>query len=145
MKQTKQGRSIFQTILSTILLTLCAEILLLAGAFYFSKISVQLDQNAVDMLQKQVENRKSYLENTMLSAQNLTALAERINTAALELAAAGKIRIETLENSSEDALPLMQAIGDDLIETLRNRPVNGIFVVFNTSDLNERADGDVLP
>ena len=144
-KTTKQGRSIFQTILSTILLTLCAEILLLAGAFYFSQISVQLDQNAVDMLQKQVENRKSYLENTMLSAQNLTALAERINTAALELAAAGEIRIETLENSSEDALPLMQAIGKDLIETLRSRPVNGIFVVFNTSDLNERADGDVLP
>ena len=82
-KTTKQGRSIFQTILSTILLTLCAEVLLLAGAFYFSKISVQLDQNAVDMLQNQVENRKSYLENTMLSAQNLTALAERINAAAL--------------------------------------------------------------
>ena len=34
-KTTKQGRSIFQTILSTILLTLCAEVLLLAGAFYF--------------------------------------------------------------------------------------------------------------
>ena len=144
-KTTKQGRSIFQTILSTILLTLCAEVLLLAGAFYFSKISVQLDQNVVDMLQNQVENRKSYLENTMLSAQNLTALAERINTTALELEKSGEIRIETLENSSEDALPLMQAIGEDLIETLRNRPVNGIFVVFNTSDLNERADGDVLP
>ena len=42
-KTTKQGRSIFQTILSTILLTLCAEVLLLAGAFYFSKISAQLD------------------------------------------------------------------------------------------------------
>ena len=144
-KTTKQGRSIFQTILSTILLTLCAEVLLLAGAFYFSKISAQLDQNAVDVLQNQVENRKSYLENTMLSAQNLTALAERINTTALELEEAGEIRIETLENSSEDVLPLMQAIGEDLIETLRNRPVNGIFVVFNTSDLNERADGDVLP
>ena len=104
-KTTKQGRSIFQTILSTILLALCADVLLLAGVLYFSKIPVQLNRNAVEVLQKQVENRNSYLENTMLSAQNLTALADSINAAALELAEAGEIRIETLENSSEDAPP----------------------------------------
>lgn len=144
-KVNKQGRSIFQTILGTILLALCAEVVLLAGVLYFSKVSAQLDQNAVDILQKQAENRNNYLESVMLSAEDLTALEQRINTAALDLAAAGEIRIETLEDSSAAALPLMQAVSDDMIDTLRSKQVNGIFVVFNTSDLNGRTRGDTLP
>ena len=62
----KQGRSIFHTIFLAMLSVLFIEILLLLIVLYLSKVGDRLNQNAIDLLQKQVENRSSYLESVML-------------------------------------------------------------------------------
>ena len=62
----KQGRSIFHTIFLAMLSVLFIETLLLLIVLYLSRVGEQLNQNAIDLLQKQVENRSSYLESVML-------------------------------------------------------------------------------
>lgn len=138
-------RSIFVTILRSMLAVLLVEAALLAGILYVSRVNVQLEQNAADLLQKQVENRQSYLQSQMLSVQDLSSLADKISTTAQTLIDSGDISIDTLDRSNEDALPLLNAIGEDMIASMRRRSVTGIFVVLNTHDLDTRAEGDPLP
>ena len=64
----KQKRSIFKTVFRSVLLVIISEIVMLVGVFVVSGVSSQLDQNAVYILQKQVENRRNYLEKVMLRA-----------------------------------------------------------------------------
>lgn len=73
----KKEKSIFRTILTAMLMVLGIEILLLVAALGISHVSSQLDQNAVDILKKQVDNRSSYLESILSSDQNLSNLSER--------------------------------------------------------------------
>ena len=73
----KKEKSIFRTILTAMLMVLGIEILLLVAALSISHVSSQLDQNAVDILKKQVDNRSSYLESILSSDQNLSNLSER--------------------------------------------------------------------
>ena len=98
-----------------------------------------------DLLQKQVENRQSYLQSQMLSAQDLSSLTDKINTTAQALIDSGDISIDTLDRSNEDALSLLSSIGESMINSMRRRPVTGIFVVLNTHDLDTRTDGYPLP
>ena len=104
-----------------------------------------MEQNAADLLQKQVENRQSYLQSQMPSAQDLSSLTDKINTTTQALIDSGDISIDTLDRSNEDALSLLSSIGESMINSMRRRPVTGIFVVLNTHDLDTRTDGDPLP
>ena len=76
-KQTvyqRRGCSIFSKILYSLLLVLLAEVLLLIFAISTSRVTSQLNENAEDILDKQVENRANYLRRTsMPSAVPLTA------------------------------------------------------------------------
>ncbi len=48
----KQKRSIFETVFRSMLLVIISEIVMLVGVLVVSGVSSQLDQNAVDILQK---------------------------------------------------------------------------------------------
>ena len=101
----KQGRSIFHTIFLAMLSVLFIEILLLLIVLYLSRVGERLNQNAIDLLQKQVENRSSYLESVMLDKQNLSSLSDKINTAAESLRKSGLIDMEHLGDNSNACLP----------------------------------------
>ena len=103
----KKEKSIFRTILTAMLMVLGIEILLLVAALGISHVSSQLDQNAVDILKKQVDNRSSYLESILSSDQNLSNLSERINEVTEELIDSGEIDIQNIGTNKEDYLPLM--------------------------------------
>ena len=141
----KKEKSIFRTILTAMLMVLGIEILLLVAALGISHVSSQLDQNAVDILKKQVDNRSSYLESILSSDQNLSNLSERINEVTEELIDSGEIDIQNIGTNKEDYLPLMKCINDSMISTMRRRAVTGIFVAFNTEDLDEKGQKDVIP
>ena len=142
---SSKGKSIFHTILLSMLLVLGIEFILLFVTLYLTHVREQLNNNAADILHKQVENRSGYLVNTMLKNQDLEALAQSIQTSMLTLESEGKISLATLDTSSEHALPLLQEISTDLIAQLRRKNVTGIFVVLNTHDLDETAPGTCLP
>ena len=141
----KQGRSIFHTIFLAMLSVLFIETLLLMIVLYLSRVGERLNQNAIDLLQKQVENRSSYLESVMLDNQNLSSLSDKINTAAESLRESGLIDMEHLGDNSNACLPLMEAIDSDLIEELRSHSATGLFVLFNTQDLSRREIHSDIP
>ena len=153
MRKTKQsrsagkpgGRSIFSHILIALLVVLSAELLLMVLAIWNSSVIQTLDQNAVDILNQQVTNRAYYLQRRFLEAQKLDDVAAQVNAAAEKLLAKGNISLDTLDQSSENAQPLMDAIAPQLVAALRTKGVNGIFVILSTHDLEEKQEGACLP
>lgn len=137
--------TIFHTILRSMLWILFIEIALLVGILYLCRINTSLEQNAVDILQIQTENRQNYLQGQMLDAQDLSSLAGKINAVTQYMLDDGEISLDTLDSGSDAASPLLLSIGDSLISSMRHRPVTGIFVVLNTHDLDTREKGDPLP
>lgn len=59
-------RSLFRTVLIPLLCLLAVEILILIGSLYISGVISRLNQNAREIVDKQVENRLGYLENSMV-------------------------------------------------------------------------------
>ena len=98
----KKERSIFRMILTAMLIVLGLEVLLLLLAFYFSNMGPQMNQNAMDIVEKQVENRSAYLENIMLANQDLSVLSAKINETTASLTEEGAIDLETLDDSGEN-------------------------------------------
>ena len=153
MHKTKQsrsagkpgGRSIFSHILTALLVVLSAELLLMVLAIWNSSVIQTLDQNAVDILNQQVTNRTYYLQRRFLEAQKLDDVAAQVNAAAEKLLAKGSIALDTLDQSSENAQPLMDAIAPQLVAALRAKGVNGIFVILSTHDLEKKQEGARLP
>ena len=60
------------------MLVLLIEIILMMTVLYFSRITEQLNQNALAILQKQVENRQNYLQTMLVDNQELSALSDSI-------------------------------------------------------------------
>lgn len=137
--------TIFHTILRSMLWILFIEIALLVGILYLCRINTSLEQNAVDILQIQTENRQNYLQGQMLDAQDLSSLAGKINAVTQAMLDDGEISLDTLDSGSDAASPLLLSIGDSLISSMRHRPITGIFVVLNTHDLDTREKGEPLP
>lgn len=137
--------TIFHTILRSTLWILFIEIALLVGILYLCRINTSLEQNAVDILQIQTENRQNYLQSQMLDAQDLSSLAGKINAVTQAMLDDGEISLDTLDSGSDAASPLLLSIGDSLISSMRHRPITGIFVVLNTHDLDTREKGEPLP
>ena len=141
----RPGRSVFTTIFISVLVILFVEIALLMASLNFSRVSEQLDQNAEDILDKQVENRCSYLESFLVGVQDLTDLSEKINAQTQRLVDSGVIDMDELDAGSASSEPLLQAVAPSLVDTLRSKNATGIFVVLSTHDLDSRASGDRLP
>lgn len=137
--------TIFHTILRSMLRILFIEIAMLVGILYLCRINTSLEQNAVDILQIQTENRQNYLQDQLLDAQDLSSLAGKINAVTQAMLDDGEISLDTLDSGSDAASPLLLSIGDSLISSMRHRPVTGIFVVLNTHDLDTRKKGEPLP
>lgn len=144
-KLKKKGKSIFHSIFMAMLIVLGIEILLLLGTLYLGNVGTQLNQNAVDILKKQVENRQNYLERTLTDNQDLSTTAAAINDVVEERIKNGEIDIQKLDEDTNACSDIMEEINSTLISSMRHRSVTGIFVVFNSQDLDEREEGSFLP
>ena len=141
----KQGKSIFQFIFAAMLIVLGIEVALLIGTLYFGNVGMQMNRNAIDILKKQVENRQNYLQNTLEETQNLSSLAGTINTAVENQTAVENISVEELVNNEDRSTELLETVSGSLINAMRHRSVNGIFVILNTDDLDEREIDSFMP
>lgn len=141
----KQGKSIFQFIFAAMLIVLGIEVALLIGTLYFGNVGMQMNRNAIEILKKQVENRQNYLQNTLEETQNLSSLAGTINIAVENQTAVENISVEELVNNEDRSTELLETVSDSLINVMRHRSVNGIFVILNTDDLDEREIDSFMP
>jgi diguanylate cyclase (GGDEF)-like protein len=114
------------------------EVIILWGCLAGGGIFRQLDENAKDIVEQKVINRSSYLETEMnRSWSNLESLTEYINDTAQMLSDEGVIDFDTLDSSSSNATPLLSAVLDEMIGTMRQLKVTGIYVIFSDEDLDE--------
>ena len=72
-------------------------------------------------------------------------MQEYVNEEAQNLIDSGQIRIEDIGNNKESYLALMENICSKMINALRRRSVTGIYVAFNTEDLDKRSQNDFIP
>ena len=136
--QARRERSVFRTVIVPLLILLAVEILILLGGLWMSGIVGQLNQNAREIADKQVENRRSYLEGTMVGTwSDLRLLAQEINRATQDMLDDGSISLEQLDSSSDACAPLLLDVADEMISTLYAKRVSGIFLIFNTHPLEE--------
>ena len=60
---------------------------------------------------------------------------QKINQLADGLVEAGKLDIEAIDDSSENAAPFLNAVSDDLISMMRTNRVTGVFLILNADNL----------
>ena len=144
-RRKKTGRPIFRTIFNAMMLVMLVEVVLLAVSIAITNVDGRLNQNAKDMLNMQVRNRVSYVQDLMQDAQNLTDLSEHINNTVLAMQEEGQLDLAELNTSREKSDALLTAIAPELVNTLRAKPVSGIFVVLNTVNLHNLDVGCGLP
>ncbi|NBK96428.1 MAG: sensor domain-containing phosphodiesterase [Erysipelotrichia bacterium] len=141
MLENKKSKSILKYILIPVCILLILEVVVFSGVVIVGGVMQHLESNARDILSERVINRKSFLENEMVNNwSNIETLAETINQKAMSLQQEGQINMTELDQSSDTALPLLKEIDEDMINTLRNQHVSGIFVVFNNHDLDEKVE-----
>lgn len=147
MRDEAKGRehTIFVTIFSALMVMLAIVVMLMASATAVSGVTLQLDKNAVDILDKQVENRAGYIQDQLQQAQELTDLSTYINETTQQMLDDETLSLKTLDSSSSDSLPLLQAAAPRMLETLRSKRISGIFLILNTHDFTDRTSGDRLP
>lgn len=131
MRDEAKGRehTIFVTIFSALMVMLAIVVMLMASATAISGVTLQLDENAVDILDKQVENRAGYIQDQLQQAQELTDLSTYINETTQQMLDDETLSFKTLDSSSSDSLPLLLAAVPRMLETLRSKRISGIFLI----------------
>ena len=107
--QSRKMHSVFFTIFFSLLLVLVIELTLLIGTIIVGQVPSQLDDNAEEVLCEQVENRSGYLQNFLVSSQELTALSTYINSQPEALLADGTISLDTLDSGSAASEPFRRS------------------------------------
>ena len=141
----RRERTIFWMALRSLLVVLAVEMLLMVGSLVAGGVIQTLNSNSRDILAKQVENRGSYLTGSMaLSWSNLSGIADKINDCTQEYLAAEGMTPEDLGREGGGD-PLINRICHDLIDTMYNKQVSGIFVLISTQpDAAEKMPGIYL-
>ena len=142
---SRKEHSVFSTIFVSLLLALVIELTLLVGTIIVGQVPSQLDDNAEEILREQVENRSGYLQNFLISSQELTTLSTYINSQTEALLAKGTISLDTLDSGSAASEPLLRAISSELVFEMRAKKLSGIYVIFCSRDLDDCADGTRFP
>lgn len=78
-KAHRPEKPIFRTILFSMMAVLLAEVILLSTGIGLTNVSGRLNQNAKQIVNMQVRNRASYLQDMLIKAQELTDISTTIN------------------------------------------------------------------
>ena len=127
------------------ILLVIIENILLIGAISGSRLLSYVENKEKAIFYEKVSNRKNYLENEMLTRwSNVNSTVEEINNTAQRLINTKKISLKTLDDSSEDSLPLLKKTSSKLINLIRTNQVSGAFVILNTDNLEAKKEKGVF-
>lgn len=133
----KLGKS--KTILRKMMVPMVAGLLLQAcvflGVLLFGGTLRQINQNAVDILNERVINRKNYLENEMIQYGSvLDESVKYVNCVTARVLAESGIAAGGIAANSKEANAILEEASQSLIDLLRRRNVTGAFLVLNGQD-----------
>ena len=112
-KAHRPEKPIFRTILFSMMAVLLAEVILLSTGIGLTNVSGRLNQNAKQIVNMQVRNRASYLQDMLIRAQELTDISTTINNLTQQMLQDGTISLDTMDQSSEAADFTHQGEGGD--------------------------------
>lgn len=136
MSAKGKDKTIFREMLLPLLSVLVIQILFMAGIILMGGVIARLNQNAVDMLIQRTENRGDYLLNEMIGNwSNLELLSEEIDQKVQDRLNQGLLTIGDLGEGGGESVELLKDISPELINTMYNKQVSGIFVMLNTKNL----------
>lgn len=131
----KREKTIFRELLIPLLSVLALEMLFMLGSILFGGVIGKLNENATDMLAQQTENRGNYLLNEMIDSwSNLEALSNEIDMAVQGRLDGGRLTLADLNEDGEGCLEVLTEITPELIDTMYNKKLSGIFVMFYTGE-----------
>lgn len=136
----RRNESIFPMILAGMVILLCIVITPTMGYLCTVNLPKLLNRNECEIVKKQTENRKTYLQGILLKDGDLTELSDHIDETLEELLEAEEVTLEELDTNSEMYVPFLEQISGELIDSLRSKDVTGIFVVLNTKDMSLQED-----
>ena len=79
-KAHRPEKPIFRTILFSMMAVLMAEVILLSTGIGLTNVSGRLNQNAKQIVNMQVRNRASYVQEILRNAEDLEQLSEQLHT-----------------------------------------------------------------
>lgn len=133
----RSPKTVFGTVFTALVAVLAIEIIMLVLSFNFIGLSARLDNNAEQILDKQVANRAGYLSTQMTSVQDLTELDRAADRAAMQLVGEGQTLSE-FTGSNEASVPFFEAVSEQMVNTLRDKSVTGVYIVLNTGSLTAK-------
>lgn len=140
----KRGKTIFRELLIPLLSVLALEMIFMLGAILFGGVIEKLNENATDMLAQQTENRGNYLLNEMIDSwSGLEMLSGEIDGVIQARLDDGSLALSDLNGNSEGCLEVLKEITPELIDTMYNKKISGIFVIFCTGDPDGTASGSL--
>lgn len=146
MSEKKKGKTIFRELLLPLLSVLIFEMLFMAATILLGGVTKRLDQNAVDILSQQTENRGNYLLNEMIGNwSSLDMLSNEIDNKVQNRILQGQLSLEDLNSNNDECTELLKEISPDLINTMYNKQISGIFVIFNTHGVEGADVPETLP
>ncbi len=133
MPVKKREKTIFREILVPLLSVLVFETLFMTSVIVFGGVIGKLNRNATDILAQYTENRGNYLLNEMIGSwSDLGMLSDEIDAMVQSRLEQGELKLENLNESDEECVALLKDISPELIDTMYNKKITGIFVVLNT-------------
>ena len=127
---------IFRKILIPLMILVILEIGIIMMSIYGQGLFGLIHTSAREIVESRVEARRNYLESIMVNEwMNLGQTVQKINQLADGLVEAGKLDIEAIDDSSENAAPFLNAVSDDLISMMRTNRVTGVFLILNADNL----------
>ena len=137
MAKVKRKKTIFQVILIPISLVFILFAVITTCMLYFGGVFNELNNNAMNMLSQQNENRRSFLVNDIISNySDIHEFADEINALVKNEMAERDLTLSDL-NNSDNCLPLMNELSDIVIDIIYEKDVSGAFVIFNNQDLSD--------
>ncbi len=136
ISQSRQ-RSVFSTIMAPMIFLVVTEVILLVSILVGTRVIERINRNSEDLILKQLQNRANYFSSSLYNWSDLEVLSATINSKAEALINDGTVNLDELQTNSEVSAPLIMEVVDDLVSTMYTKRLSGIYIVFNTTDLNE--------
>ena len=134
-KKKQSGKSILTYILIPFCILTIVESLVFFGTIIIGGVRTHMEKNARDIVRERISTRLMDLQTDMLASwTNIDELETYINDMAETLEQEGAIDLSSIDSDSEAAEPLLNAVSDNMVSTLRSLRVNSIYIILNTSD-----------
>ncbi len=135
-----QNNSIRKKMILPMFAVLVIQAALFCCIIFFGGTISQLKQNALDILNERVINRKNYIQFDMIRRwSNLSGTVESVQETVQNVLQGRNAGYQDIQTDSDLSVELLDAVSTDIVYLLRKNSVTGAFLILNGAEpLNTR-------